>query len=294
MLAWTSVKALDELLDKLNTAYRQARILGGENPGDTVIADMWPPQASPCQQGATRPGVRVSVTVRPSPESASPVTAPPAQPDQTPAETQVEDRRADNQPPETDQQSPSEPVAPTPGTQCRSEESEDVPMPAEQSVDNLREDDTPTSNASPVNEPGSETTPAESDDTALRLRQTLRERHCPADEPPDYNPVSQKQLTQQLGWTRAQVQHAMKTIFGPRPFAVYRNRCNSKTIADILAEPARIPDTPQESRADDLARRARIAQMVSDQNLLEQITLSGRDNAEAVAKSTDNARDDTP
>ena len=45
-LEWTYVDRLDQLLTKLQSAYREARILGGKNPGQEIIAAMWPVQRS--------------------------------------------------------------------------------------------------------------------------------------------------------------------------------------------------------------------------------------------------------
>ncbi len=45
-LEWTYVDRLDQLLTKLQSAYREARILGGKNPGQEIIAAMWPVQHS--------------------------------------------------------------------------------------------------------------------------------------------------------------------------------------------------------------------------------------------------------
>jgi len=45
-LEWTYVDRLDQLLTRLQSAYREARILGGKNPGQEIIASMWPAQRS--------------------------------------------------------------------------------------------------------------------------------------------------------------------------------------------------------------------------------------------------------
>jgi len=45
-LEWTYFDRLDQLLTKLQSAYREARILGGKNPGQEIIDAMWPVQRS--------------------------------------------------------------------------------------------------------------------------------------------------------------------------------------------------------------------------------------------------------
>jgi hypothetical protein len=45
-LEWTYIKKLDQLLKTLNTAYWEARLLGGNNPGEEIIAIKWPPAFS--------------------------------------------------------------------------------------------------------------------------------------------------------------------------------------------------------------------------------------------------------
>jgi len=49
-LEWAYVDRLDQLLAKLQSAYREARILGGKNPGQEIIATMWPVQRSADRQ----------------------------------------------------------------------------------------------------------------------------------------------------------------------------------------------------------------------------------------------------
>jgi len=49
-LAWTYVNKLDHVLDTLKFAYREASVLGGDNPGAEVISNMWPPQPSVCER----------------------------------------------------------------------------------------------------------------------------------------------------------------------------------------------------------------------------------------------------
>ena len=51
-LAWTYIRMLDQLLNKLKFAYREARVLGGNNPGEEVIANVWPPVQSACESAA--------------------------------------------------------------------------------------------------------------------------------------------------------------------------------------------------------------------------------------------------
>lgn len=48
-LDWTYIKRMDRLINGLSSAYRDARILGGSNPGQKVIADAWPVPPAECQ-----------------------------------------------------------------------------------------------------------------------------------------------------------------------------------------------------------------------------------------------------
>ncbi len=65
-LDWTYVQKLDRLLNSLNSAYREARVLGGVNPGQEVIAMMWP----------VRTTVDHETTAAPQPSSATTVAQP--------------------------------------------------------------------------------------------------------------------------------------------------------------------------------------------------------------------------
>lgn len=59
-LAWTYVKKLDQLLNKLKFACREAQVLGGKNPGAEVISNMWPPEPSAALSEETSPDSRTS------------------------------------------------------------------------------------------------------------------------------------------------------------------------------------------------------------------------------------------
>ena len=72
--------------------------------------------------------------------------------------------------------------------------------------------------------------------SGLHLIRKLRERHQPGDGSVNYNPLSLKQLQQELGWTQAAVQRMMTNVFGRRPFTVYKQKCRDKTICDFLAD----------------------------------------------------------
>jgi hypothetical protein len=51
-LPWSHVRALDQLIGKLKFACREAKVLGGDNPGEKVIVNLWPPQSAPAPEQA--------------------------------------------------------------------------------------------------------------------------------------------------------------------------------------------------------------------------------------------------
>lgn len=48
-LPWDYVRKVDQLITKLTFACREAKVLGGENPAEQVITNLWPPQYRPPQ-----------------------------------------------------------------------------------------------------------------------------------------------------------------------------------------------------------------------------------------------------
>jgi hypothetical protein len=53
-LPWSYIHTLDQLIGKLKFACREAKVLGGENPGEKVIANLWPSQPAATQDPMNR------------------------------------------------------------------------------------------------------------------------------------------------------------------------------------------------------------------------------------------------
>lgn len=67
-----------------------------------------------------------------------------------------------------------------------------------------------------------------------QLLAILIEHHCSAAVSGDRQPLSRKKLEEELGWKPSEVQRTMTDLFGNRPFAEYKQRCNEGTIGDFL------------------------------------------------------------
>jgi hypothetical protein len=78
----------------------------------------------------------------------------------------------------------------------------------------------------------------------LYLTQKLREWHQPTDGAVNHDPLSLKQLQQELRWTQSAVQRTMTNVFGRKPFTVYKQKCKDKTICDFLGGLAFYEEAP--------------------------------------------------
>ncbi|MHC4518778.1 MAG: hypothetical protein ACYTAS_09345, partial [Planctomycetota bacterium] len=312
-LEWTYIRKLDELLGKLNFAYREARVLGGDNPGEKVIANMWPPQASPRQEQPELSGPQESDSTQAAPESPAAPTAAPQESEEPPsAETPAEDQQPVADEVEAEQHALSQPAAahadpdsdstelhdqtPPSPPQCTmaSEEMshpgdqveegqehdeqsavEDLLAPETQPAD--RQEEPPLETARPPDEPQSDVSPRV-------LGQKLSQWHHPVDGTANYDPMPRKRLQRELGWTQSEVQRMMKGVFGPKPFAVYRQKCKIQAICDLLKDSGFMPTDSSEGRSDDADRQALVAEMVSDRKFCEQIAQKPQPSSEPTAE----------
>jgi hypothetical protein len=71
---------------------------------------------------------------------------------------------------------------------------------------------------------------------ALLLR--LLEHHAAPGGTSNDAALSTAELRRDLGWTPSQIQRAMTNIFGPKPFGVYKEKCEDRTLIAFLKERA--------------------------------------------------------
>ena len=107
-LSWTYIRQLEKLLNKLTFACREAKVLGGENPAEQVVRQIWPSQIS----------MKVEARREPKPPQPSETTT-----DESPAEattekcslpgqmTRIEQNRPEEGPAEMPQPSSDETMA---------------------------------------------------------------------------------------------------------------------------------------------------------------------------------------
>jgi len=73
-----------------------------------------------------------------------------------------------------------------------------------------------------------------SDDTVDALLMKLLEHHAGPAKTRDAVAFSAAELQRDLGWNQSQIQRAMTSIFGPKPFGVYKKKCEDRTISTFL------------------------------------------------------------
>jgi AraC-like DNA-binding protein len=108
-LAWTYIRKLDQLLNKVKFAYREARVLGGNNPGEEVISNMWPPEPSVAREVEESAPRESDVPERPR-ELPSPKTPSPLESATPTEETRVEEHPSQGSDAEKEQTLPLEPT----------------------------------------------------------------------------------------------------------------------------------------------------------------------------------------
>ncbi|UCD53593.1 MAG: hypothetical protein JSW27_13255 [Phycisphaerales bacterium] len=449
-LTWTYIKELDQLLNKVKFAYREARVLGGDNPGAEVVSDLWPPRPSACKPGE-QPVWRESHVTERSEESPSPTASSspePALPEEetrvevqppedrgeekgqasaddsieswqpeescsqgsTPAEPTTDDFATEEPEGEADsatetqdgaepvaerdgeateeqgfdepsgaaeteegngtpllgdpmsddaEPAPAEPAAEESPTdelsetwepeECRAqtpappepvaqelsaeepegetgraageqeveeavahleeevqarEETVEASSPTECRADHSESQPCLTSDQSPCQSQGDpceshaeddreiastagQSSDQQQDDTQdppsragmsqaevshLVLREKLLQWHQPAEGPINYEPLSLKQLRQGLECTRSEIQRMMTTIFGRRPFTVYREKCGDKTVCAFLEASANAQAESHEGSSDDSRSSTLVAIATSDRLFCEHIS----------------------
>lgn len=331
-LAWTYVKKLDHLLDKLNFAYREASVLGGQNPGEEVIATMWPPE-SPVSEGVESLRAREHDAEQLLGQPPSTRAATQAKPVESTNETPVNDQRPQKNGVEKEQNTSHEPTALTPcsdsnlttthrqvsfspseaslptepadGTQqpdevlisteenecCGEEIAEDsISKTVEGNETQQTAGDSLDQELDAKRRPQEDTHPTGPPPpkaSRLVLKQELLERHTPVEGSVNWEPLSRKQLQQQLGWKQSEVQRAMTTIFGPQPFTVYKQRCQEKTIYDFLRNASTARREPQTRKAAESDPETVIARMVSDRMFCQCIAQQPRSDADALQEPAD-------
>lgn len=229
-LEWTYISKIDRLVEKLKSAYREARVLGGMNPGAEVVARMWPPgqrvgpkpapKASPASNSQRMlPQWRFSTASRDRSENSIVHTfvgntlSPPGAGD--PAGHINSEARTDSSPDHCAANAP------------------DLGAPFAMQAS------TPEKTAAVPRSVGD----GRPDAALAQLRQVLLNKHQSADEGVNCRPLAYRQLQQELNWTWSQVQNAMTGLFGPQPSTVYRQKCRDRTICHALTCSDRVDRT---------------------------------------------------
>jgi len=88
----------------------------------------------------------------------------------------------------------------------------------------------------PVSEATSASVKADPRKASHRLVKRLLEYHCPSVGTVKYEPLSRKQLQQDLEWTQSEVQRAMADVFGRKPFTVYKLKCREMAVDGFLKD----------------------------------------------------------
>jgi len=88
----------------------------------------------------------------------------------------------------------------------------------------------------PVSEATCASVKADPKEARRRLVTTLLKYHCPSGGTVNYEPLSRKQLQEDLEWTESEVQRVMADVFGRKPFTVYKLKCREMTIDELLKD----------------------------------------------------------
>jgi hypothetical protein len=271
-LPWDYVRRLDQLIAKLKFACREAKVVGGQNPAEKVIANLWPPQYRQAQvtdaplpakpvieesyspEPQVRPEEQIVEIVPPAEcEQAAPLRSPPVQvelPEPAdglpPADDILQDRepqvKLPDEPEPVDIESLLQPECRTPqdrADQPPIQDKQDLEPPdrlAQLIALLLEEDARDDSAAGP--HPVTHVEPIDvADRSALQsLAWRLLDWHRPPTEGADREPLSLVQLQQDLGWDQAKVLQAMTALFGAKPFTLYGQKCMEKSIRGYLEE----------------------------------------------------------
>ena len=432
-LPWTYIKELDQLLNKVKFAYREATVLGGHNPGAEVISNMWPPKRPPCKI-VEQPVWRESHVTKRSQEPQSPIAAVSSDPALPPEETEADvlaptDHNAPKGPASATELPQEESCTPTPtptepvaiewaseeaqdkfdaGTESldkeapvaelddevapeqslderhavtTSEQTDDTPLPGDPTPDNAEPspveqatEDLPAEplseavelqaapgadaetldDAAPVAELDDEVAPEQGldepyavaaseqvrptnrsegqpsltsdqppcqpqrdacesreegdretpstagqssdhpqdagQDAANRastpraevsrivLRDKLMQWHQSAEGPANYEPLSLKRLRQDLEWTQSEVQRMMTTIFGRKPFTVYKQKCGDKTVCAFLEASVEASTESREGLSEAPHSSAVVAIATSDRLFCEHLSRKSNGN----------------
>jgi hypothetical protein len=227
-LPWNHVRKLDQLIGRLKFACREAKVLGGETPGEKVAAKLWP--LSSASAGETDEGHPTEVPAGSAKEEA-PSTHTPEQPEP-----------------------PAGSVAQAPATEPRIQDPGDLDV---QRVDRLSEligllldKEAESGEVQPVSPPacdcseGNEIEPPSgigraandlTDQVAVQLLvRRLLEWHEGPGRSCSGEPISLEQLQLDLGWSRSRVRQAMSDLFCCDPFDAYERKCTEQSIGDFL------------------------------------------------------------
>lgn len=245
-LPWGYVRTLDQFMNKLKFACREANVLGGEHPAAKVVANLWPPRSTPSQETGT------AARQEPAPQPVAmeeaqvrPVDAPERAEDET--AVLAADSRATGRdvPP-----APADPGAggPEPQTDL-SEEPEPISLEsllepqcfkgrdhASRRPIACGQDDgsRPHTGPNPAADGGPQDVADRPATQSLVWR--MMEWHRPTTEGNEHQPLSVTQLQNDLGWTQARVLQTMSNLFGSKPFTRYRRKCTDKSIRRFLED----------------------------------------------------------